>query len=446
MNFDARAIAAATGGTLLAEGPHGPVATDTRNFPAGGWFVALSGARFDGHDHLGSLVGAAGAVVSRPPGAGWTAGAVLVADTLRALQDLGAAARRSTPASVVAITGSAGKTTTRALTALALRPLGPVHQTQGNLNNHIGVPLTLLAAPADAQTWVIEMGTSSPGEIQRLAEIATPDVRLIVNVGPAHLEELGGLDGVALEKGALFRTARPGDWLAVAVDDPYVAVVPRPLGTNIVTWGRSSGADVALSDIAFEPAAGALVAQWNVRGRRVRARLPTLSDAVAIDAAGALAIALALDVSPADAADALSDYAPVGSRMRSEPLPRGATAWNDTYNANPTSVSAALAALARMPGRRAAVLGDMLELGPDEATWHHRAVDEARSLGLDHLAFVGPRMANAAGAKDGWADPLDAVGPLAAWVEPGDVILFKGSRGARVERVLDALRTALEGS
>ncbi|MCA9490740.1 MAG: UDP-N-acetylmuramoyl-tripeptide--D-alanyl-D-alanine ligase, partial [Myxococcales bacterium] len=154
-----------------------------------------------------------------------------------ALQDLGRFARSRFTGPVVGLTGSSGKTTTRAFTALALSPLGPVHQTVGNLNNHLGVPMTLCAVEPEARAMVVEMGTSSPGEIGFLAELATPDIRLIVNVGPAHLQELGGLDGVAVEKGAIFATARPGDVLVKNMADPRVAALPVPAGVRVVTVG-----------------------------------------------------------------------------------------------------------------------------------------------------------------------------------------------------------------
>lgn len=448
VTFDGAAVAAITGGRLLRDGPAGPIGTDTRTLTAGSWFVALRGDRFDGHAFLdrAAAAGCAGCVVDTAP-EHFPGGVVVVPNTLRALQDLARQSRRAFAGPVIGLTGSSGKTTTRALIALAVRALGPVHQTTGNLNNHVGVPLTLLARPADAAVMVVEMGTSAPGEIRTLAEIAEPDVRLIVNVGPAHLEELGGLDGVALEKGAIFATARPGDVVCVNVDDPRVAARPLPAGVRRVTWGEGE-ADVRLLSAEVDAATLSTLARYRTPEGEVEVRIPAPGRHIASNGAGALACAVALGLDPAAAAAALADYQPVGMRMRSEPLPGGAHALNDAYNANPASMEASLRVLAGLPGRRAAVLGDMLELGPEEGEWHRRLAALAGALQLDLVVLVGPRMAAAAAACPGaWAfeDGGDAVAPLRAWLRAGDTVLFKGSRGARVERVLHGLRGETPG-
>lgn len=448
VRFDGQAIARATGGRVIRDGPAGPIGTDTRTLGAGAWFVALTGDRFDGHGFLGVAAerGAAGCVVERDVGADFPAdrGVVQVADTTRALQALGAAARDRFDGPVAALTGSSGKTTTRALMALALSPLGEVHQTTGNLNNHIGVPLTLLARPDSAAAMVVEMGTSSPGEIAVLARIARPNVRLVVNVGPAHLEELGGLDGVAREKGALFASARPGDTVCVNVDDPRVAAMPVPAGVRILRWGATG--DIALREATIDPASLTTTASWQTPQGVLTARIPAPGRHIAHDAAGALCVALALGVDLERAAEALETYEAVGMRLRSEPLPGGGRALNDAYNANPSSMEASLRLLASLPGRRAAVIGDMLELGPGEAEWHEKIARLASELALEKVVLVGPRMSAAASACPGclaFESPVDAVQPLREWLAAGsgdDVVLFKGSRGARVERVLLELR------
>lgn len=443
--YDADQIAAATGGRVLRPGPTGPIGTDTRSLTAGSWFLALSGPTFDGHRFLSVAAerGAAGAIVSRPPGRAWTAGAVLVDDTERALQALGRDSRERFAGPVVGLTGSSGKTTTRALCALALQELGPVHATEGNLNNHLGVPLTLLARPDDAAAMVVELGTSAPGEIELLCHLAIPTIRLIVNVGPAHLEELGGLDGVAREKGALFRTARPGDVLCVNGDDPFVRALPIPDGVRVVTWGRAG--DIALVEAQVDATELCTTATWSTPAGTLRARIPAPGVHIAHDAAGALAVAHALGLDLHRAVEALRAYEPVGMRLRRESLPCGAVALNDTYNANPQSVEASLRMLAELGGRRVAVLGDMMELGLSEAPLHEQTAALATSLGLDLVVLVGPRMSAARSAAPGalaFADPVDAVEPLRAWLRAEDTALFKGSRGARVERVLQLLQAA----
>jgi UDP-N-acetylmuramoyl-tripeptide--D-alanyl-D-alanine ligase len=454
MNFDAADIAAATGGTLVAEGPAGPILTDSRALVPGAWFLALTGERFDGHAFLGKALaaGVAGAIVSGDVPAGWTAGVVRVGDTTKALQDLGRAARDRLRCPVIGVTGSAGKTTTRALIALAVRELGEVHQTTGNLNNHLGVPMTLLAAPEVATAVVIELGTSSPGEIALLADIARPTVRLVVNVGPAHLLELGGLDGVAVEKGALFATARPGDFLCPNLDDPRVRGMVRPAGTHVIGWGQAPDATIRLVSARVDAATLSTTAVFQGPNGRIEARIPAPGHHIASNAAGALAVAYALGLDLSAAAAAFEDYTPVGMRLRPESLGEGITALNDTYNANPSSMEASLAVLAALPGRRVAVLGDMLELGADEASWHAHVAGIAAGLGLELLVLVGPRMSAAAGAAVGaaqvWAeaDGQAVVERLRAYLRPGDVVLFKGSRGARVERILQTVRGDPDGS
>ncbi len=439
--FDGAGITVATGGELVRDGLVGPVVTDTRALSAGDWFLALVGDRFDGHDFLerAERAGAAGCIVRRVPD-GWTRGCVKVPDTLVALQDLGRAARGRYVGPVVGLTGSSGKTTTRTLIALALSPLGRIHHTTGNLNNHIGVPMTLLAGAASDAAWVVEMGTSAPGEIAVLADIASPDVRLIVNIGAAHLEELGGLQGVATEKGALFRSARPSDTLCINVDDPFLAPMVAPPGTHRVTWGTSG--TVALVSAVVDPNTLSTVATWSTPQGTLTGRIAAPGEHVAHDAAGALAVALALGVDLQAAVATFERYEPVGMRLHRVVLSSGAVALNDAYNANPQSMEASLRLLASLPGRRVAVLGDMLELGPGEATYHQQVAALAHGLRIDVVVLVGPRMVAARGACPGAAafeDPSDAV-PMLRGVLDSDVhMLLKGSRGARVERVLHEL-------
>lgn len=446
MKLDGSTIASATGGTLHRDAPAGDIVTDTRTLGAGSWFLAITGDRFDGHEFLeqAQAKGAIGCIVSRSVPESWTGGAVIVPDTTRALQALGQYVRGRFPGPVVGLTGSSGKTTTRALIANALKPMGEVHQTQGNLNNHWGVPMTLLATPDTATVLVVEMGTSGPGEIEALARIGTPNVRLIVNVGPAHLEELGGLDGVQQEKGAMFATARPGDICCVNIDDERVAAIPIPDGARRLEFGGPAAETVALLEAEVIPEKLSTRARYRTPEGEVEVVIPAPGRHVALNAAGALTVAVALGVDPRAAAAGLADYEPVGMRMRPERLPSGALALNDAYNANPQSVSASLSVLAAMPGKRWAVLGDMLELGPQAAQWHRQIAGEAGSLALDHVLFVGPMMATAAPACVGPAvQAFQSPDDAAAWLEgrlgPEDVVLFKGSRGARLEDVLRAL-------
>jgi UDP-N-acetylmuramoyl-tripeptide--D-alanyl-D-alanine ligase len=446
--FDPTEMAEVTGGRLLAGGPAGPVATDTRGLPKDAWFLALRGERFDAHEFLGQAraAGAVGCIVDRVPSGDWEGGVLLVDDTLRALQDLAASRREMYKGSVVGITGSSGKTTTRSLCALALRPLGSVHETEGNWNNHVGLPLTILAAGGGERAWVLELGTSSPGEIERLTEICSPDVRVVLNVGPAHLEELGGLDGVAREKGALFASARPGDVVCINMDDPWVSAMVHPAGVHRVSWGTVPGATIRLVESTLDTQTLTTRARYATPDGEFTVRIADPGHHVALDGAGALAAAFALGAPLRESVEAMAAYEPVGMRLAVEQMPGGWVAINDAYNANPQSMAASLNLLAKLPPPRVAVLGDMLELGESESEWHAQVACTAGELGLEGVVLVGPRMMRAApncrGASEVFAceDPLDAVAWLEARLAPQGTVLFKASRGLRVERILDALR------
>ncbi|MCB9679789.1 MAG: UDP-N-acetylmuramoyl-tripeptide--D-alanyl-D-alanine ligase [Alphaproteobacteria bacterium] len=449
MKFDATTLAEAMGGTRIRDAGEGPVWTDTRSLPKGAWFLALRGDRFDGHEYVQKALdaGAIGAIVEKVDPA-WSGGIVRVHNTTQALQELGRFARQRFAGPVVGLTGSSGKTTTRALTSLALSSLGPVHQTVGNLNNHLGVPMTLVAVEPEAVAMVVEMGTSSPGEIRFLAEMAQPDIRVIVNVGPAHLEELGGLDGVAFEKGALFRTARPGDSVVVNADDPYLVDMELPDGVRRITVGSGEDVDIRIANV--RPSAASLKTRtvFDTPEGRVGMVLPVFGYHFAQNAALALGAAWAAGASLKDAAAAMSAYEPVGMRMRTESV-GGIRFFNDAYNANPASMRASLEAFAKVPGRKVAVLGDMLELGPAEDRYHFDTLAHADALGLDLIVLIGERMARAdqaVSSTEVWVpDDRAAAGEqLAAWLMKGDQVLVKGSRGARTEEVLESIRTRRE--
>jgi len=451
VNFDGSTLAEATGGTLVRDAGAGPIWTDTRTLPEGAWFLAIRGDRFDGHAYVQAALdrGAAGAIVERVDPE-WGAGVVRVSSSVGALQDLGRFARRRFVGPVVGLTGSSGKTTTRAFTALALSPLGQVHQTVGNLNNHLGVPMTLVAAPMDAAAMVVEMGTSSPGEIQLLAELTEPDIRVIVNIGPAHLEELGGLSGVAMEKGSLYRSAQPGDTVVVNDDDPFTRSMEIPDGVRRITVGTGPECDIRV--LNMRPSAASLKTRvlFGTPEGLTGVVLPVFGPHFGIDAALALGVAWAAGADLREATAALGRYEPVGMRMRVENLPGGVRVFNDAYNANPASMSASLDAFAEISGRKVAVLGDMLELGPDEDRYHSEIVGHADALGLDLIVLIGERMGRAASAAERtetWPhiERTEAGARLSAWLQHGDQMLVKGSRGAHTEEVPKTIRRLREG-
>ena len=451
MRYTGAEIATASQGRLLREGPAGPIVTDSRALRAGDWFLALVGDRFDGHAFLGTAraAGCAGVIVSGEPPAEWDRGLVRVDDTLVALQAVAAASRGSFGGPVVGITGSVGKTTTRALTVLAIAAGERLHHTQGNLNNHIGLPLTLLARPEDATLLVLELGMNAPGEIALLPRICRPTVRIITNVAAAHLEGLGTIEGVALAKGELFDGARPGDTVCVAQDDPRVAALPVPRGVRVIRYGRSRGCDVRLIDASLD-AAGLEVQvcfTLSVGGRTVHGTIPAPGLYMAANACAAVAVAVALGKDPATAAAALAQYAPVGARMALEDGPGGIRVLNDAYNANPASMTAALETLCALPApRRLALLGDMLELGPTEIALHRKLLEQAVGLDLAVVGACGPRMMRASeglAAGNGLVVAPDAESLallLAPRLQAGDLVLLKGSRGMAMERILRTLR------
>lgn len=439
MIFDARTIARATRGVFISDGPAGQLTTDSRRIGAGSWFVALRGDRFDGHDFLGvaSASGCAGAIVTTPPSA-WTHGLVQVPDTLVALQDLGRFARDSFSGAVVGITGSAGKTSTRVMVVDVLRSLGRVHHTEGNLNNHIGLPLTLVGTPPDADVVVLELGMNHLGEIALLQDISRPTVRLITNVGPAHVEGCGSISGVAQAKQELFDGARPGDVLCVNADDPFVAAMPVPEGVRVIRYGTDPDCAIRLTDVSINAERLQTRLRIETPLGNVLATLDVPGPHLAINAAAAVAVGYALRVPLELMGPALARFQPEG--MRNRVLRLGSViVLDDAYNANPTSMAAALRTLATLPGRKIAVLGDMLELGASEAAAHVDVLALAQTLGIERVLVVGERMAAAAGPGIEVFQDIDALSS-ALDARAGDSILIKGSRGSRMERVLEKLR------
>jgi UDP-N-acetylmuramoyl-tripeptide--D-alanyl-D-alanine ligase len=457
----------ATRATLLrpATGARGATfagaATDSRAVQPGQLFFALPGARADGFAFAGQAVAAGAAAVVVPRARGVPAGcaetAVLGVDDPRlALGDLARAVRAAFRGRVVGVTGSNGKTTTKELTAAALRPLGDVLRTPGNLNTDVGLPLTVLSARGTEAAWVLEMAMRGRGEIAYLADVARPDIGVITNVAAAHLERLGSLEEVARAKGELFAGLGPDGIAVLPAGEPLIEeqAAPIPRRRRIVFDGPAAGAvDVRLLELLPAGAAGSVL-RYAVRDTPVVVRLPIGGAHNARNAAAALAVALAAGVPALEAAQGLET--PVLPAHRSTALAAGGrTIFDDCYNANPASMRAALAAVvaSAAPGGRAfAILGDMLELGP-EAEALHRAVGREAGARLAGLAAVGPLAAALVdGARAGGLDPSRAVltaspeeaaARVAGWTAPGDWILVKASRGMQLERAVAALAEAL---
>ena len=459
--FTLKEIAEATGGDMVGE-PGAlatGVSTDSRAAAPGELFVALRGERFDGHDFIAPC--AARGVGIFLVDAAWQAGhtlpagscAVVVPDTLRGLGDLAAWHRRRFKIQVVAVTGSNGKTTTKEMLARILTQTGPGLKTEGNLNNLIGLPLTLLRLTGKERWVVLELGMSDFGEIDRLAEIAAPDLGIITNAFPAHLEHLGSVEGVARAKGELFLRLKPGAWAVYNVDDPLVSKCPSPTSVNRLTFGLR-GAEVSSASIKT----------LGKKGESFTLRLPNEEQPVLLSAFGrhniynalaAAAAAHALGVPSEAIRIGLEEFTPYDKRFQLEEL-SGVTLIDDSYNANPSSMAAALETLrdVREEGRAAAVLGDMLELGAG-AEEAHTALGRLAAGCVERIYLLGDLAglvaegARAAGfAPEGimvGADHAEIARDLLSWVKPGDCVLVKGSRGMRMERVAQAMREALAG-
>ncbi len=400
---------------------------DSRDVHAGQLFVGVPGENVDGGLHAAEAIasGATAVLISEDAWADTgdelrDSGAVVLVhhDPVAALGLIGRGALERLGAKVVAVTGSYGKTSTKDSTVAVLRAAGArAEGSPGNRNTEVGVPLSILGLPDDTQVAVIEMGMRGTGQIAELAALAPPDVAVITAVGPVHLELLGTVEAIAEAKAEILGGLREGGVAVVPADEPLLDphLARLPAGTEVRRFGDVPS--VALS-------AGDLKA-WEQR-----------------NIAAAVEAAIGLGLAPAPGASVVLER----SAMRGieHPLPGGGTLIEDCYNANPPAMAAALADLCRRPGRHVAVLADMLELGPDEAAFHRGVGESARDMGVDLLVAVGARAASYPDGADGvaavtFADTDAAVAGVPALIEPGDVVLVKGSRGMAMERVARAI-------
>ena len=408
---------------------------DSRKAVPGDLFVALPGERADGADFGEDAArrGATAALAVRPVKGLPT---VVVDDVRTALAALGIFCRRAVGARVAAVTGSNGKTTVKELLAAMLRPLGSTLATEGNLNNELGVPLTLCRLDAGHRYAVIEMGANHAGEIYRLARWAVPDVGVVTQAAPAHLEGFGSLDGVARAKGELFE-ALPEDGVAVVnADDPYAPLWRQMAGDRrVVTFGAAEDAD-----LAFRGSGPDLELRWDGTWIAAPSPLPGRHNAANVAAAAACARVLGADAPTVTAAVAAATSVP--GRLQARIGVGGQRILDDSYNANPASLEAGLGCLAEMDGERWLVLGEMAELGSEADVWHRRAADAARKAGVQHLWTVGGAApaAEAFGAGgrafDGHGALIDA---LREALPETAAVLVKGSRAAGMDRVAAAL-------
>jgi UDP-N-acetylmuramoyl-tripeptide--D-alanyl-D-alanine ligase len=437
------------GGTLSgdAETKLSRVVTDSRADVSGALFVAIRGDRFDGHDFLAAAVqGGAGAALVEAPVTGLSIPQIAVADTVKALQTLGLARRWEFFGPVVAITGSSGKTTTRRILATILSGRFVTHQPIRNFNNHIGVPLTLLELGKGHQAAVIELGCSDFGEIATLTRCTDPDVALITNVGPAHLERLGDLDGVAKAKGELFQGMKKEAVAVVNMDDPRVAGMPVN-GDKRVGYGMTKEAKVRLVSARPNGIHGQTVV-FDIDGETLQAELPLIGAHNAANALAATAVAVTLGLSLDDIAKGLLEVTPEPGRLFLLKDADGALIIDDTYNANPASMGAALAVLKEFGtrGRTFAVLGDMLELGEHFEEAHVALGRQVAEAGIDVLVTIGQggenidRGAGEAGLSDvsryHVADHQQAANVIRETAANQDTVLVKGSRGMQMDKIV----------
>ncbi len=454
----------ATGGTLLQGLSHqllAGIATDTRRLQPAACFVALPGEHADGHVFIpDALTKGAGALVISRPRDSWSfqvppeIAIVEVSDTLYALGELARYIRRQRPIPVVGITGSNGKTTTKEMVAAVLGENRKILKNQGNFNNLIGVPLTLLALQPQHQAAVVEMGINVPGEMARLLEIASPTVGLITNVQPAHLEGLGSLDDIVREKGRLWLSLQPEDLAVVNLDDERLAVLSKQTRARTVTYSmKSAAADVRLAgEVATGEGGSAFTISLGDQSFPVR--LPILGFHHVLNALAAAAVGWGMGLPAATIAAGMANYQPVKMRMQRHLLADGRTLIDDTYNANPGSLLAALRTVVRESRGKPiiAVLGEMRELGPESATLHREVGRELGTLGVTRLFTLGQMTQELAeGAQEtglaasAWRH-AETHAQIVGWLKDQPVkeawILVKGSRSMTMERVVEGMLTA----
>ena len=438
------------------------VCSDSRQLHGGELFIPLRGPNFDGHDFIKEAMakGAAGSLVQSgrlesTGGNPWPGKFfVLVRDVLQALGDLAHSWRRRHSVQVVAITGSNGKTTTKEMTACILVGKFNVLKTEGNWNNLIGLPLSLLKLAPVHEVAVMEMGMNVPGEIRRLKAIAEPQVSMISNIGHSHLEFLENLEGVARAKGELWEAVGEKDWIAVNVDDPRVVQLASSARCQKKTFGILRKADIYAEELCLERGKG-IRFSLNVDGEKRPVQLNAFGSHNVSNALAAAALAIILGVGLEEIAAGLEEFWPLAGRGKILRLGREVRVLDDSYNANPNSLQATVSAFGEMKGenRGLLVMGDMLELGRTSSAEHEKIGKELASMGLAYLIFLGGKArhmaegACAAGVKEKsvlaaqtYEEVLTFLGKN---VKNGDWILVKGSRAMKMERIIQGLENLL---
>ncbi len=460
--WTAEEIIEATRGELLCgdlRRPFSGVSIDSRNISGQDVFVAIPGEFHDGHSFTSNIVdqGGRGLVISRHkadqmPIATWRTHDVVciaVEDTTRALGDMAAFNRLRSHASVVAITGSNGKTTTRRMTTAVLDRQYDILTAVGNYNNDIGLPLTLLGLSTGHQWAVLELGTNNPGEIARLAEICSPDIGVLTNIGPAHLEGLGSIEGVMQEKGDLLKSLGPGHKAILNADDPRVIQLVSKTKAEVILYGLSREAMIRAEDVKETKHKTSFTLIF--AGESTSVHLNSPGRFMVSNALAAAAVGYQIGLSGQAVKTGLEAFKPVSGRMNIRDMPGGIHLIDDTYNANPESMKAAFATLntMRAGARGIAVIGDMLELGHQAQSLHRNVGAGATRSGISRLYVYGEFAAAVrTGAHDEGMPPTDTfegthdeiVEDLKNWLQTGDWLLVKGSRGMAMEKVVRKLQ------
>jgi UDP-N-acetylmuramoyl-tripeptide--D-alanyl-D-alanine ligase len=467
----AASVASAASGVVAAGDPgqvFDGVSIDTRTLKPGELFIAIRGERFDGAEFAAAAIdaGAAGVVVPRtwnrrrgsasPSDERETAAVIGVDDTTIALQALARAIRRESGAKVVAITGSAGKTTTKEVTSELLSTSHRVIRNRGNFNNHIGLPLSLIDLRQRPEIAVVELGMNHAGEISTLVRIAEPDVRVWINVGEAHLGFFESLDAIADAKAEILEGARHSDLLVANADDARITARMPAFAGRVTTFGIEHEADVRALAVVDRGIEGTSARVTTPRGT-VELTTRLVGRANLANVLAATAVALAFDVPLAEIADKAAALRPASHRGEVVRLAQGVTVIDDSYNANPTATRRALDVLAgSRASRRVAIVGEMLELGDRAEELHAEVGRAAAGAGIDALIAVGgaPARALAAAAVTAgmpvaavrhFATSDEAADAATALLRAGDLVLVKGSRGIRTDRVVDRLKSSWGG-
>ncbi|MCI4397801.1 MAG: UDP-N-acetylmuramoyl-tripeptide--D-alanyl-D-alanine ligase [Acidobacteria bacterium] len=447
--FDATEAAGITGGKVAGREKAGfaGVALDSRSVREGNLFVALKGAKSDGHDYCADAIlrGASALLVERRPEGVEAAAWIEVQSTELALRRLGAAARESFKGTVIGVVGSCGKTTTKDFTAAVLSTKARVSATSGNRNNLLGAPETMLNADQDSRFWVLELGISRPGEMEELAPVARPNGVIFTTIQPVHTEFFPSLEAILAEKSKVMRWLREPGFVVVNADDPLLENMAVPKGARRLSYGRSYEADVRI-EAGGEISDGGLCFTLRHESKTASGFLPVVGEHQLANFAAACAAGVACGLQLEEAAAAAEKLKPARHRGELLKIAKGAVILDDSYNANPAAMESVLRSVSKLNRRVVAVLGEMLELGPEAAAYHAKTGRIAGEV-VSALAVVGSDAARPMAeefAKTGhpclfagrWQEAMEWV---RSEIKPGDLLLVKGSRGIGLDGLVEAL-------